>query len=304
MTSKITAAAVATDEAYSLAEGPRWDARRRRLYWVDIDAGLVLDAALDGGRIVDVRARQVAETVGAVAPADDGSLLVAAHDRLVVTGGDGTLDEGPLLLPSSSDRRFNDGAVDPAGRFLIGTLARSGGSNTEQLLRLEHDGTRTVLDDDLGLSNGLAWSADGSRFFSVDTERHQICVRDYDVSTGRTGARSVWAAVTDGYPDGIVIDAADHLWVAVWGAGEVRRLSPEGEVVDVVPVPAPHTSAVALAGEHLDVLVVTTARSELSAAQLDQHPTSGHLFTTRVEVPGLPATPWRRGPLNASGSTT
>lgn len=304
MTSRLTAAAVATDETYALGEGPRWDAWRGRLYWVDIDAGLVLDAALDSGRIVDVGARKVAETVGAVAPADDGSLLVAAHDRLVVLEGDGPLDVGAPLLPDGSGRRFNDGAVDPAGRFLAGTLARSGGSTTEQLLRLEHDGAVTVLDDDLGLSNGLAWSADGSCFFSVDTQRQHICVRDYDVSTGRTGVRSVWATIADGHPDGIAVDAADHLWVAVWGAGEVRRLSPDGEVVDVVPVPAPHTSAVAFAGEHLDVLVVTTARSGLTPAQLDQHPASGRLFTTRVEVPGLPATPWRRGPLNAPGSTT
>jgi sugar lactone lactonase YvrE len=299
-----TSAAAATDESYALAEGPRWDARRRRLHWVDIDAGLVLDAALAGRRIVDVRARQVAETVGAVTPADDGSLLVAAHDRLVVLRDDRILAEGAPLLPGSSGRRFNDGAVDPAGRFLIGTLARSGGSTTEQLLRLEHDGTVTVLDEDLGLSNGLAWSPDGSRFYSVDTERRYICVRDYDVSTGHTGPRAVWAAVADGLPDGIAVDAAGHVWVAVWGAGEVHRMSPDGVVVDVVAVPAPYTSAVAFAGDDLDVLVVTTARSGLTPAQVDQHAMSGHLFTARVEVPGLPGTPWRRGPLNAPGSIT
>jgi sugar lactone lactonase YvrE len=113
------------------------------------------------------------------------------------------------------------------------------------LVRLEYDGRITGLDRDLGLSNGLAWSSDGRHMFSVDTLRRTIYVREYDSATGETGQRRVHIRLDDGYPDGIAMDADDHLWVAVWGAGEIRRFAPGGSTVDsfgvpAVPIRSPH----------------------------------------------------------------
>ena len=87
-------------------------------------------------------------------------------------------------------------------------------------------------------------------------------------------------------------DAADHLWLAVWGAGEVRRCAPDGTLVTRLTVPAPHTSSIAFACPDLRTLVITTATAELSDAHLAVHPDSGRLFTTRVDVPGAPVSTW------------
>jgi sugar lactone lactonase YvrE len=291
----------ASTERYLLGEGPRWDSARGRLLWVDIDAGAVLEGHLAGLTLDVVGRRDLAQTVGAVAAASDGSLLVAAHQCLVRVKTDRQASSVPLISPGS---RFNDGAVDPAGRFVVGTLSLSATAFTERLLRLEHDGSLTVLDDDLGLSNGLAWSADGTQLFSTDTLKHVIYVRDYDATTGEVGDRRPWLHVEDGFPDGIAVDQEDHLWVAVWGAGQVRRYSPHGALVTTLDVPAPHTSAVAFAGHELDVLVVTTAAAELDPQQLADSPSSGQLFTTRAPVPGLAPTPWRPCPLPSPLTST
>ena len=161
------------------------------------------------------------------------------------------------------------------------------------LVRLEADGDLTVLDHDLALSNGLAWSSDGRRMFSVDSLRGTVSVRDYDLETGAVGPRRVHLRIDGGLPDGIAMDAADHLWVAVWGGGEVRRYAPDGTLVDRVATGAPHTSSVAFAGGDLRTLVLTTATSELTEAQLRAHPDSGRMFTARVDVPGLRVVHWR-----------
>jgi sugar lactone lactonase YvrE len=282
----------ATAEAFRLAEGPRWDAARRRLLWVDILGGAVLEGRLDDGRIALVRRHEFDGMVGAVAFADDGTLLVAAQEHLVVVRLDGTRGDGPRVVPEGERRRLNDGAPDPAGRFLVGTLSLDGGSRREALMRLEPDGRLTPIDQDLGLSNGLAWSADGRRMFSADSGRGVVFVRDYDAADGTTGERRVHLEVDEGVPDGMAMDAEDHLWVAVHGQGEVRRFAPDGAPVDRVAVPAPHSTAVAFAGEDLRTLVVTTAHGELSEDQRRAHPESGRLFTTRVDVPGLPVPPW------------
>lgn len=288
----VTRAAVpATVEAFQLGEGPVWDAARHRLLWVDILAGEVLEGALDRDRVEVVRRHRFGGMVGAVAVADDGTLLVAAQEHLVVLAPDGTRQDGPRIVPQGERRRLNDAGTDPAGRFLVGTLALEGSSEDEVLVRLELDGGLTQLDSDLTLSNGLAWSADGTRMYSVDTLRRTVFVRDYDAESGVVGERRVHLVV-DGLPDGIALDAADHLWVAVWGAGQLRRYAPDGALVDRLAVPAPHTTSVAFAGPDLRTLVVTTGAAELDDEQRRGHPHSGRLFTARLDVPGLPLPTW------------
>ena len=91
--------------------------------------------------------------------------------------------------------------------------------------------------------------------FSVDTDRQTIYVRDYDAATGEVGAEASSSA-REGSPDGIAMDVEDHLWVAVWGEGEIRRFAHDGALVDRITVPAPHTSCVAFAGEDLQTLII------------------------------------------------
>ena len=168
----------ATTDSFRLAEGPRWDAARRRLLWVDIEAGAVLEGRLDGDRIAVTARHGFDGMVGAVTVAADGTLLVAGQERLVVLRPDGSRADGPRIVPAGERRRLNDGETDPAGRFLVGTLALAGGSEREELVRLEPDGTVTRLDGDLTLSNGLAWSTDGRTMYRVDTDRRKVFARD------------------------------------------------------------------------------------------------------------------------------
>ncbi|MBD3943896.1 SMP-30/gluconolactonase/LRE family protein [Microbacterium sp. NEAU-LLC] len=280
----------ATDEPQFLGEGPTWDPIRERLLWVDIMAGAVHVGRLhDDGRVEPQSRIQTPDSAGAVAVAADGALVVAGTSRLHYVSGDGAISSGRELV-TGEGRRFNDGKPDPAGRFVVGTL----GPGDELLLRVEAgvDEPTTVIDDDLTLSNGLAWSADGRRFYSADTGSSRIFVRSYDPATGATGPRTVFAALSHGHPDGMTIDADDHVWVAVWGGGCVLRFAPDGRLVGRVDVPAPHTTCPVFAGPELDTLVVTTATEHLTQAQRDAHPLSGRVFTARPGVRGIPPLLW------------
>ena len=281
----------ASDERYELAEGPYWDAPRERLLWVDILAGRVLEGGLAGDGVHVSKEHRFDEMVGAVVVADDGSLLVASQERLVVIEPDGTRTPGPRIIADGVAARTNDGATDPFGRFLIGTLSLGRAADRECLYRVDPDGSLFAIDTDLSLSNGLAWSPDGRTFYSVDTLAGIIWKREY---SDPLGARERFLSIDRGYPDGICVDAEGNLWVAVWGSGEVRRFSPKGEQTAVVHTSAPHTSSVAFVGRHLDRLLITSARQHLDAQQLDAFPDSGLLFLVDVEAVGIPTTPWSR----------
>jgi sugar lactone lactonase YvrE len=289
---RFTAVPASTD-VYALGEGPLWDPTRGRLLWVDIVAGTVHEGVLapETGAVIATGRRSFPTTVGAVAASSDGRLLVAEESSLALIDSEGNRTELARVLPRGVRSRLNDGAVDPAGRFLIGSLAQDGRRNQEVLARLEESGC-VLLDTDLTLSNGLAWSPAGDRFYSIDTIPGTVWVRDYEPVTGRVGPRRELFAVTDGSPDGLCVDAEGNLWIALWGRGRVECRSTRGDLLAVVDVDAPHTSSAVFAGPDLDVLVITTATQGLAEKDLAEHPDSGRLFTAKVGVRGLPTPAW------------
>lgn len=279
----------ATEERYVLAEGPTWDPVREELLWVDVEAGLVMAGALGADGRISVRETvSLGETVGAVAVTGAGDWIIAGAERLSVRSPDGTVRPGRRILPPGSGRRLNDGKPDPAGRLVVGTLSLAGDDSTGEELLLVRDEGLERIDSDLTLSNGLAWSADGRTLYSVDTLRRVVYRRPWDPGDGSWGERATHLSFDHGYPDGICLDAEEHLWVAMWGLGEVRRYAPGGDLVATIPVPAPHTSSVAFAGRDLDVLVITTASRDLAGDELARYPAAGTLFTIRPGVRGLP----------------
>jgi sugar lactone lactonase YvrE len=293
LTASFTARPASAD-AYILGEGPLWDADRQRLLWVDIVAGLVCAGTLDpaSGTVTATTTWVFDGTVGAVAVAETGDLLVAERRGLTRVDPTGTRTPLASVLPDAVASRLNDGAVDPAGRFLVGSMALDDRRGEELLVRLDSAGC-TTIDADLTLSNGLGWSPAGDRFYSTDTVARMIWVRDYDRTTGATGPRQELIAVTDGHPDGLCVDVDGNLWIAIWGRGRVECRTPGGDLLATVAVDAPHTSSVAFAGPDLDVLVVTTATDGLRADKLASQPHSGRLFTARVGAVGLPTAYWK-----------
>ncbi len=282
----------ASTESFILAEGPFWDALRERVLWVDIEAGLVLTGRLDGDQVTVVERVAFDGTVGAVNVARDGTMLVAGADHLVIISPDGSHRQSSPIIQPGGPHRLNDGKADPAGRFLIGSSPLGAATNDDILARLEADESVSVIDSDLALSNGLAWSLDGRQMYSIDSFINTVWVRDYDVDTGECGPRREFARMDDAWPDGMCVDAQGHLWIAACGAGQVRRFAPDGQLVAVVSVPAPRTTSVAFVGADLGLLLITTASNELSPQMLSDYPLSGHLFTARVEVTGAPVASW------------
>jgi sugar lactone lactonase YvrE len=286
---------------YILSEGPVWDVETG-LFWVDIEAGAVLSAPIAGGgrnavALGEVDRIELGEQVGCAIPIGAGRILVALRSQLGIVAADGTLTRGSVLLPEG--QRFNDGAVDPQGRLLVGSLwLGDGGGNGNVLLRLENDGSLTTIDDDLGLSNGVGWSPDGATFYSTDTDAGIIYRRDYGPDA--LGTREVFLTFEDGtWPDGMTVDADGNLWVAIWGGGGVRVFGSDGmpRAGAGISIDAPHSSSVAFAGEALDTVVVTSASRDLDAAERAALPHAGGLFLARAGARGMAPTPWREVPL-------
>ena len=280
-------------DRFVLSEGPVWDPSSASLTWVDIEAGRILTARWADGALATPASIDVGEHVGCAIPLNAGRMLAALTRQLGVIEADGTILRSQELIQAGT--RFNDGKIDPQGRLVVGTMSLQGPDEAQLLLRLEADGAITVLDDNLLLANGLGWSPDGRTLYSIDTLAETIYRRDYGPDT--IGTRSPLAV--GAHFDGMTVDARGNLWVAIWGAGEVRCFDPAGAPVPerTIRVAAPHTSSVTFVGAKLDTVVVTSASRDLAEAERERWPDAGGLFLASGGTVGLPPTPWHEAPL-------
>ncbi|MGW7318499.1 SMP-30/gluconolactonase/LRE family protein [Streptomyces sp. NPDC054865] len=297
-----------------LTEGPVWHAGHGDLLWVDITAGLVHRARLvdrdDDSGLPDLgpgTTLSLDRTVGAVAPCASGGFLAAAGTSFLRVDDAGVVTPfaAPVIPDDGTPRRFNDAKCDPAGRLLAGTMAHDATRGAGTLYRLDPDGTVTSLLSPVTISNGLGWSPDGRLLYYADSPTRRVDVFDHDPATGALSARRPFADIGPaGLPDGLSVDTEGRVWVAVWGAGQVRAYTPGGALHAVVTVPASQVSSCAFAGPGLDLLMITTAADGLTAEQLAAEPHAGRIFICRPGATGVPVPPFADAPTRSPGSST
>ena len=291
-------AVASTTEQTLLGEGARWDARRGELLVVDILAGRVYRGRVtDDGGLSLVRAYQLPGTVGAVAPVqDDQGWVLAAGRGFAYLSLDGSLR--PLAEVAPAGTRMNDAACDSQGRFWAGTLADDHHAGGGALYRLDPNGHTEVMLDGLTISNGLGWSPDGATMYLVDTGPRVVHAFTFDAEGGTIGDSRVLVTVAEevGGPDGMTVDADGDLWVAIYGGGRVHRYAPDGELRQVLLVPAKQSTSCAFAGPGLHRLYVTTATEAWSDEQRRAEPTAGLVYRFETNATGRPAAPFRPDP--------
>ena len=291
-------AVACTTEQAVLGEGARWDARRDELLRVDIAAGRVYrdGVAADGG-LVPVRTYTVPGTVGAIAPiaGDDGWLLAAGRGfvHLRPDGRQRTIAE---VAPAGT--RMNDAACDPQGRFWAGTLADDHRAGGGALYRLDLDGRVEQVLGGLTISNGLGWSPDGGTMYLADSGPRVVLAFAFDGTQGTISGRRELLTIPEdaGAPDGLTVDAAGDLWVAIYGGGCVRRHAPDGALREVLEVPAEQSTCCAFGGPGMNRLYVTTATEGWSDERRRAEPAAGLVYHLDTDAVGRPALPFRPDP--------
>jgi sugar lactone lactonase YvrE len=291
-------AVACTTEQTQLGEGVRWDGRCDELLRVDILAGRVYrDRVDDDGALIPVRVYELPWTIGMIAPIeDDAGWLLGAGRGFVHLAPDGSHRSIGEVSPPST--RMNDGACDPQGRFWAGTLADDHHAGGGALYRLDRTGRTEQVLDGLTIPNGVGWSPDGRTMYLVDSGPRVVHAFTFDPERGALSAERVLVTVAegDGAPDGMTVDAAGDLWVAIYGGGQVRRYSPDGVLREGLTVPARQSTCCAFAGPGLHRLYVTTATENWTDEQRRADPAAGLVYRLDTDTVGHPAAPFRPAP--------
>ncbi len=264
------------------AEGPCWSPQWGGLRYVDMFAGDLL--TLQGGQ---VRRRHVGPLAAFVRPRRDGGFVVALEHALALA--DDEHSELRVMRPVVADAavRFNDGTCSPDGTLYGGTMAwdQTPGAGTLYRFGSTLESAEPVVTGTT-ISNGIGFSPDGGLAYFADTPTRRIDV--FDNEDDRLVRRRPFAAI-EANPDGLCVDAEGGVWVACYGASQVRRYAGDGTLDAVVELPVSNVTACTFGGEDLRTLFITTSRENLAA---DEQPEAGSVFAAVPGVAGLPVLPY------------
>lgn len=264
-------------------EGPVWLPDEGRLRWVDMLAGEVLATDPATGHTERLK---IGEVAACVRPRRGGGLVFARERGFALLDPDST---EPRALPevwSDPSVRMNDGSCDHLGRFYCGSMDYGAAPERGALYRLDPDLTVTTVLEDVTISNGLAWTREGTRAYYIDTPTQRVDVFDVDRESGELGERRVFVEIPadQGNPDGLCLDADGGVWVAMWDGHAVHRYSPAGTLDRVIELPVQRPTACSFGGPDLTELYITTSRLDVDT---ERHPDSGALLRIRPGHRGI-----------------
>lgn len=286
MTAEITCL---LDGRFALAECPTWDERRQKLFFTDIKGKAI--HALDW-KSRELETWTFAKEVGSFALCEDGRLIVAVWNQVVLFDPQSGAQQAIASIEADNPHtRLNDGKAGPDGAFWVGTMDnRSPRQPVAGLYRVAPDGKVTQILDGLHVSNGLAWSPDGTAMYHADSSPGWVDRWTFDPASGAVSGRTRFAQLTNetGRPDGATVDSSGNYWSAGVSAGVLNCFSPAGALLAKFTLPVPRPTMPCFCGPELADLVITSLRPD-DAASIEAAPQSGSLFHLRPGLTGLPA---------------
>ncbi len=284
-------AVLAVDAKSVIGECCFQDPRDNCLYWTDIEGCTIHRRAPSG----QVDSFVVPGRAGFIYPLRSEGFVLGFSKQVCLANQ--SLQKFQRVVDVETDlpaTRINDAAVDPFGGIVFGTYNETPAPDKRPICsvyRLDLSGGLRKLLDGVAISNGIEFSPDGETMYFSDTAEGAIRrfrlgsddfadLNEIDPLASADGA--------PGLPDGGCVDRQGNYWSArVWGHCAVR-FSPEGKVNGVVKVPTKGPTCVALGGEELDELYVTSLRTNHSDTELEQNPAAGGVFSAKVDIAGIP----------------
>lgn len=279
-----------SDAQAVLGESPVWSARDACVWWVDVTGRKLLRSDAASGA---TRVWRTPEEIGFVALTAAGTVVAGMASGLFAfdPAGGGSFR---LILPLEGRKvRFNDAAVDAAGRLWAVTCDIDNRAPVGRLLRIDPDLRVTAMLGGLLTPNGLAVDSGWGRLFLSDSHPtvRTLWRLPFDLASGGIGEREELAHFggLKGRPDGGALDAEGGYWIAGVGGGTLHGFSAAGARIAEVATPMADPTKIAFGGPDLGTIFLTSKTGAGDAA-------GGHLYVATPGVRGRAERPFGYAP--------
>lgn len=269
-----------------LGEGPSYDPLTDTLHWFDI-----LDKRLHGLQLSTGR------TSLTTLPAMGSAIFSVDADRQLVLTERGfyiryrQTGVMSLVIPVEDDNpatRSNDARSHPCGAVWFGTMGKKAETGAGAIYHL-FKGKVTKLYPGISIPNAICFSPNGETAYFTDTKINKLMRVTLDPLTALPTGDPQVLVDHSGQPggiDGAIVDSDGVMWNSRWGIGQLVAISPEGELLREIDLPAKQTTCPAFIGAEFNRIAVTSASEGYGEARRDADPDCGKTFLIDLPVSG------------------
>jgi sugar lactone lactonase YvrE len=272
-----------------LGESILWHPQEEALYWIDYYGPTVHRQRHGDGRVESWRIDR-GELMGSLVFADKGRLILAVdHGLYLFDTADGSTRFFGDPKNGRMDLAYNDGKVDRAGRYWVGTYDLAESNPSAAFYRVAGNGSSSVADQGFVICNGPTFSPDNRKLYFSDTVGRRILSYEMDEGGGLLDRQTFFAfSDEDGMPDGLTVDSGGSVWCALYNGAKVVCIDASGQLRLSMPVPTRYVTSLCFGGQNLSTLYVTTGWGGGTSDVTKRGDLCGSVLMRPAEVPGLP----------------
>jgi sugar lactone lactonase YvrE len=128
--------------------------------------------------------------------------------------------------------------------------------NSGQLWKITTDQTVSLLEENMGTTNGVAISPDNKKLYVNESVQRNVWVYDLDVK-GNISNKKLFISFEDHGMDGMRTDLQGNLYIARYGAGVVAMVSAQGKLIREIKLKGQFPTNVAFGGKDNKTVFVT-----------------------------------------------
>ena len=206
-----------------------------------------------------------------------GTMYIADYAGHNVLRVDPATKEVTVFAHESSMSQPNDLAIGPDG--VLWASDPAWGKGTGRIWRIDRAGKVTLAADEMGTTNGIEVSPDGSTLYVNESVQRNIWAFSI-AKDGSLGDKRLVKQFEDHGFDGMRCDVDGNLYVTRYGKGTVVKLTPAGEILQEIDVLGARPSNLCFGGPDGRTVYVTEVEHQ-------------RLVQFRVDRPGLAFQRWR-----------
>lgn len=204
-----------------------------------------------------------------------GEMLIADYVKHNVLKVNISNKEVGVYAHDSTMNQPNDIAIDNAdGLYASDPNWKAG---TGRIWYIDTKGKMTLLEDNMGTTNGIEVSPDGKTLYVNESVQRKVWAYDLG-ENGRISNKRLLTQFTDFGMDGMRCDVDGNLYITRHGKGTVAKITPAGNLVREIKLHGTKPSNIAFGGADGKTAYVTLQDR-------------GNIETFRVESPGRE---WRK----------
>ena len=168
-------------------------------------------------------------------------------------------------------------------------MGRYHGQESGRQSRVDLAGELRCIYPGISIPNSICFSPDGALAYFTDTQTNRIMRVACDPASGLPPGEPELFFDNEGergWPDGSVCDAEGNVWNTRWAGNALDKISPQGERLLSIAMPASRTSCPAFVGREANRFAVTSARQGMDEAARAAETRAGFTFLVDVPVKG------------------